>query len=94
MRSGCPVSLKNRQKEKTEMKTKTILAVILLTMMLIPVVSACPQVEPEPKVEGVIYRITIKNPQYTYIWDGQQWIYNTPTIIDIDGRTWVIYPKL
>ena len=76
------------------MKTKTILAVIILTMMLIPVVSACAEPEPTPEPRPQYhYKTTWKNPQYRFIWDGVKWVYNTPDIYREGGRIWVVFPK-
>lgn len=45
------------------------------------------------KPDHAILTTTVKNARYKYLWDGNEWVENTPTITVIDGRTWVIYPK-
>jgi len=52
-----------------------------------------PPISPWDTKPTLNLKTTIKNPQYRLIWDGKYWVENTPTIITIDGRTWVIYSK-
>ena len=80
------------------MKTKQILTVLLLAMMLVPTVSAChwepPVEEPEPVVVPMKVQLTttIRNSHLTYVWNGKGWINNPNYTIEVvNGRTYLTY---
>ena len=83
------------------MKKTRLIGLLLLLAVLIPTASAnIPTGWTHEDIErgyqldtekSVTLTTTIVNPHLMYKWSGVRWVYNTPTILVVDGRTWVIY---